>query len=183
MVHWETSYKYGKSKETEILPLITKYFKRDIQQYTNQYDNFDFYDDLYEYELKSRTNVYSKYPTTMITKNKTEKVTSKKVILLFNFTDGLYFIEYNENQFNKYQSRMFSRLGEKWDEKKHIYIPITDLKKVDLDNLYEDKKEPSFITGYGEVIEKKEVEEQQSYTVELPPVEEYKCLLPIYKRK
>jgi len=125
-----SSYTYGKAKEGIILPLLRAYFGRDIQQYPNQYDDFDFYDDIYEYEVKSRTNTYSKYSTTMITRNKTEKNTSKKVILLFNFTDGLYYIKYEPKQFNEYETRKFSRLGEKWDEKLHIYIPIKDLKKV-----------------------------------------------------
>lgn len=131
MVHWEASYKYGKAKELDILPLLRAFFKRDIQQYPNQYDDFDFYDDLTEYEVKSRTNTYSKYPTTMITRNKTQKNTLKKVILLFNFTDALYYIEYNAEQFSKYQTKMFSRAREKWDEKEHIFIPIEDLKKVE----------------------------------------------------
>ena len=132
MVHWTTSYAYGKAKELDILPLIRAFFKRDIQQYPNQYDDFDFYDEETEYEVKSRTNTYSKYPTTMITQNKTQKITSKKVKLLFNFTDGLYYIEYDKEQFSKYQTKMFSRAGEKWDEKLHIYIPISDLKKVEI---------------------------------------------------
>jgi hypothetical protein len=132
MVHWEASYKFGKAKEEEILPLLRAFFKRDIQAYPSQYDDFDFWDEETEYEVKSRTNTYSKYPTTMITKNKTTKPTEKQVILLFNFLDGLYYIEYNQEQFSKYQTKMFSRANKEWDEKEHIYIPITDLKKVEL---------------------------------------------------
>ena len=62
MVHWQQSYKFGKAKEQDILPLLRAYFKRDIHPYPNQYDDFDFYDEEYEYEVKSRTNIYSKYP-------------------------------------------------------------------------------------------------------------------------
>ncbi len=122
MVHWKQSYTYGKAKEAEILPTIRAFFKREITPYPNQYDDFDFWDEETEYEVKSRTNTYSKYPTTMITLNKTTKPTNKQVVLLFNFTDGLYYINYNQEQFSKYEKKMFSRAN--------IYIPIVDLKKV-----------------------------------------------------
>ena len=180
MVHWEASYKYGKAKELDILPLLRAFFKRDIQQYPNQYDDFDFYDDLTEYEVKSRTNTYSKYPTTMITKNKTEKPTPKKVILLFNFTDGLYYIEYNKEQFSKYQSRLFSRLGEKWDEKLHIYIPIRDLKKVEI------VEEVEEVVLTEESLDEEGVEEIKVIETPIiipPPVPIVKQKpIPIYKR-
>jgi hypothetical protein len=172
MVHWEQSYKFGKSKEADILPLLRAFFKRDIQQYPNQYDDFDFYDDETEYEVKSRTNTYSKYPTTMITQNKTQKTTSKKVILLFNFTDDLYYIEYNKSQFGKYQSRLFSRLGQSWDEKTHIFIPITDLTKVD--KPIEEPVEESVEESVEELVEEP-VEEPIEEPVEEPveePIEE-----------
>jgi hypothetical protein len=133
MVHWAQSYKFGKEKEEEILPTIRAFFKRDIQAYPNQYDDFDFWDDETEYEVKSRTNTYSKYRTTMITRNKINKPTEKQVVLLFNFIDGLYYIEYNQEQFSNYETKMFSRANEEWDEKEHIYIPIVDLKKVSLE--------------------------------------------------
>jgi hypothetical protein len=132
MVHWVQSYAFGKKKEEEVLPLITAFFKRDIKQYPNQYDDYDYFDEETEYEVKSRTNSYSKYPTTMITLNKLTKTTTKKIVLLFNFTDGLYYIEYSQEQFSKYEVRKFSRAKLEWDEKEHVYIPITDLNKVEV---------------------------------------------------
>jgi hypothetical protein len=104
---------------------LKTFFKRDIKRSENEKAKHDYYDDEYNYEVKSRTNTYSKYPTTMITENKI--CGSKKLILLFNFTDGLYYIEHNEEQFAKYERKMFSRAGYKWDEKIHVYIPIKDL--------------------------------------------------------
>ena len=130
MVHFEQSYIYGKEKEKSILPTLCEYFKRDIGAYQNQYDDFDFFDNEYEYEMKARTNKYNKYPTTMITLNKCQKVTSKKVILLFYFTDGLFYIEYEPEKFSKYEVRKFSRAQLSWDEKDHIFIPIGDLIKI-----------------------------------------------------
>ena len=116
-------YRYNKGKEAEsaVLPLIIEYFKRDIKPTTNKLDRFDFTCSNYKYELKSRNNIFSKYPTTMIAVDKLEE----NVILLFKFTDDkLAFIEYNEEQFNKYTIQLFTKYT---IPKKHIYIPICDL--------------------------------------------------------
>nr|WPF46640.1 MAG: hypothetical protein [Lake Baikal virophage 8] len=128
MVHWKHSYKFGKEQELKIHPIIRDFFKSDIKHSQNQYDKYDFYDETTNYELKSRTNPYSKYPTTMITMNKCCRCDEgKELILLFNFTDGLYFVKFDDEQFKKYPTQMFSRLNETHDEKEHIYIPIPDL--------------------------------------------------------
>jgi len=128
MVHWQLSYKYGKAQEVRIHPVIKAFFDRDIQHTQGQYDKYDFYDDKTNYEVKSRTNPYNKYPTTMITMNKCCRCDKgKNLILLFNFTDGLYYIEFDEEKFRGYQKQLFSRLQEEWDEKEHVYIPIADL--------------------------------------------------------
>jgi hypothetical protein len=125
MVFYPESYKFGKPEEAKILPLLISYFKKDIKQDPRQHAVHDYYDDNTRYEVKSRTNALNAYPTTMIPENKT--VCDKKVILLFNFTDCIAFIEYNEEKFKNYEHKMFSRARVKWDEKPYIYIPITDL--------------------------------------------------------
>ena len=117
------NYRYNKGKEAEVavLPLIIEYFKRDIKPTTNKLDRFDFTCSEYKYELKARTNNFDKYPTTMIAVDKLEP----NVILLFSFTDGkLAFIEYDEDKFNTYDVKLFTKYTV---PKKHIYIPITDL--------------------------------------------------------
>ena len=49
----------------------------------------------------------------------------ENVILLFKFTDDkLAFIEYNEEQFNKYKVELFTKYT---IPRKHICIPICDL--------------------------------------------------------
>jgi hypothetical protein len=126
MVHFENSYRYGKKQETKVLPLINDYFRRKITAYTERWAKHDYFDELdYQYELKSRTNKLTTYPDTMITFN---KITGDKpLILLFNYTDCLAYIEYNPEQFSKYKKNMFSRAQIEEDEKEHVYIPISDL--------------------------------------------------------
>ena len=101
---------------------------REIQIHPEKYAKFDFFDNTYQYELKSRTNTLAKYPTTMITYNKC--VEGTKLILLFNFLDCLAFIEYEKEKFDLYDKQMFSRANIVSDEKEHVFIPITDLKII-----------------------------------------------------
>jgi hypothetical protein len=125
--HFPNSYTFGKKHETIVLPIISKHFQKEIKQYKEQYSKFDFFDEEYDYELKSRTNKYKTYPTTMITANKVSG--DKKKIFLFYFTDGLYFIEYNKEVFDKYELKMFSRSGLEIP-KPHFLIPIEDLIEI-----------------------------------------------------
>ena len=125
MVHFEESYKYGKAKEEIILPVLKEYFSREIINTTEKYAKYDYYDDSYKYELKSRTNKKNTYPDTMITFNKcTDEF---PLILLFNYTDCLCYIEYNKDKFKNYKKKLFSRANIITDEKEHVYIPIEDL--------------------------------------------------------
>ena len=129
-MHWTDSYKYGKQQEKKVLPILKEYFKREIITSRGQYSKYDFSDDLYNYEMKSRTNRQATYPTTMITFNKLPNDTDKPLILIFNFTDCLCFIEYKREQFQAYETNMFSRLGLEFDEKPHAFIKIEDLTEI-----------------------------------------------------
>jgi len=125
MVNFEKDFEYGAIQEKKVLPMINEYFKRDIKKFENRYDKYDFFDDEYVYELKSRFNCKDKFPTTMITMNKLTE--NKKIILLFNFQDCLTYIEYDKDKFDKYDTQLFSRAKLVGDLKEHIYIDINDL--------------------------------------------------------
>lgn len=121
--------KTGLINQEVILPIIKKYFKRDINHTKGQYNKFDYEDNVYKYELKTRTNAYLKYPTTLIGCNKLEK----NAIFLFDFTDGLYYIEYNKELFDTFEIKDFvrnPRYGKIDKPQKYIYIPIDKLKII-----------------------------------------------------
>ena len=128
MVHWKDSYAFGKTQEQKIFPIIKEYFNPNITPTEGQYAKYDFIDAVTNYELKSRTCKHNNYKDTMITFNKLCNCdVDKKLILLFNFTNGLFFIEYNEIAFSQYRTDLFSRAREFGDEKLHIYIPVEHL--------------------------------------------------------
>jgi hypothetical protein len=115
-------YAIGKQSETQILPIIKEYFKRDIKQTEDKYNEFDFRDETYQYELKTRTNKMNQYPTTMTTLNKCKP----NSILLFKYTDCLAYIEYDEERFKQYEITKYTRYEDK-PTRDHIYIPVKDL--------------------------------------------------------
>jgi len=129
MVFYPKDYDFGTAEEERIHPSLINYFKREIR-WKGGKAKHDYECDNFNYEMKSRTNCYDKYPTTMITENKI--CGDKGLILLFNFTDGLYYIQYDEEKFASYERKLFSRARMKWDEKVHLYIPIKDLTPLPL---------------------------------------------------
>ena len=129
-IFYPEDYKFGTEQEDLILPRLKDFFKRDIKKSEDKFAKSDYYDEEYYYEMKSRKNTYNKYPTTMITEDKIRS--DKKLILLFNFLDGVYYIQYDKEKFSKYERQLFSRAGFDWNKKPHIYININDLTPIPL---------------------------------------------------
>jgi hypothetical protein len=128
MTTFQNDYSYGIDKENSILATLNNFFKRDISKSKDVYSNYDFSDTKYKYELKSRRNKYNAYPTTLIPKLKCKPNT----ILLFNFTDGLYYIKYNTEKFEKFDKKYFKvDRDDKIDvNKEYYYVPINQLKLI-----------------------------------------------------
>jgi hypothetical protein len=122
--------KNGEEKENQIFGIIKDYFKDDkLEQKKGKYDKYDFKGDNF-YELKNRTNKFNQYPTTLIA---LDKIIADNLILLFNFTDGLYFIKYDKKLFDTFEIKKFQR-GYRPDikdvKKDYLYIPIENLTKI-----------------------------------------------------
>lgn len=127
---YQKDYAMGIQSEKDILPQLNTYFKRNLTKTSERYCKYDFNDDKgYKYELKTRNNTYSTYPTTIIGCDKLED----KMIFLFKFTDGLYFIEYDQEQFKLFDKKLFirnARTDYKDIKKDYIFIPIKYLNKI-----------------------------------------------------
>jgi hypothetical protein len=134
MASFKNDYKMGKSQEMNILETIRQYFDDDIEQANDKYSAYDYVGRHFVYELKSRTNVYKAYPTTMIGGDKI--ISGRPQIFLFKFLDGLYYIEKDEDLFKTFVKEDFVR-NKRTDfydiKKKYIFIPIDKLKKIDND--------------------------------------------------
>ena len=124
---------FGKLKEVEIKEILEQYFNTTLQT-SSKYNLIDFYNDDIYIELKSRRNAYQKYNTTIIGSNKIDyaKSLNKKVIFVFNFIDGLFFIEYS-NIFDSFDlcEEYILRDGKK-ELKTNYHIPINLLKRINV---------------------------------------------------
>jgi len=133
---YENDRNYGFQKETEIIDLIKETFceslgETDIVNTRDLY-NTDYYPYDYEgstnktiFEMKSRRNKKTQYPTTIIPCHKINPE-GRRQIFIFNFTDACCYIEYNKELFDTFSKRMIStqRFGKVDYPKNHYEIPV-----------------------------------------------------------
>lgn len=123
----KTEYEWGIKKELECLPFISEVLD-DVIHNKETYNDFDYYTDTYDIELKSRRNKKDTYSTTITTKIKRDKAikSKKKVLWIFNFTDGLYYLNYEDHKDtlnNLPVEKFFTRNGIRYN----IEIPVSIL--------------------------------------------------------
>ena len=108
------------------------------------YKTYDWVNNDYKIELKSRNNYLNTYNTTIIGYNKVKDwqkdKTNRKYIFLFAYLDGLYEWQLNEKNYEKIggdisiKRNSFSQKPTSYstfnENKEHLYIPIKDLKKI-----------------------------------------------------
>lgn len=127
-------YATGTQAETRLLPTFNTFFKTAFEP-TGKYDPFDYISPTHTLELKTRTNRYRQYPTTLLPYSKIDhaKASPRKTIFAFNFTDGLYYIEYDPNLFSTFTTNEFQR-DDRPDhrdrQQRYIYIPIQSLLRI-----------------------------------------------------
>jgi hypothetical protein len=127
-------YAIGTTAESTLLPVFNTFFKTTFQP-TGKYDPFDYTSPTIDIELKTRTNTYRRYPTTMIPYSKVlhAKSSPRTTIFAFNFTDGLYYIEYDPTLFSSFLTNEFQR-DDRQDHRdrpqEYLYIPIQSLRPL-----------------------------------------------------
>lgn len=124
--------KYGTGLECKVINTLGEYFKEDIKKAEDMYSPFDAYSENTKYEIKSRRNKYNAYPTTIIAVDKTR--TKGRLVFVFHFLDGLYYIEYEPVIFSSFNIQNVSaiRRGGVRTEKPHYFIPIENLTKINI---------------------------------------------------
>jgi hypothetical protein len=129
---YSNDYKYGMTQEARILKTIKHFWNNpNIQKSSDKYSTYDFFDGQTYYELKSRKCSSKNYNTTMLPSG---KLYSKcEQVFLFDFTDGLYYIRYNPDEFANFERRMFEsedRIGMKGNNREYVFIPINRLIRI-----------------------------------------------------
>ncbi len=123
---------YGLAKQAELFDTINTFFGGDLKETTYKYAKYDFYSDNCIYELKSRKCKLEDYKETLLPFSKIIKGKNKQ-IFIFNFENGLYYIEYSKELFDTFDVRPFKRnslFDKDFTEKPYIYIPTNKLSKI-----------------------------------------------------
>lgn len=102
---------------------------------TSNFHPLDFEGDKYLLEIKTRTNRYDKYPTSLIPASKINycKKQNKETYFIFIFTDSTYYIKYDEQLFKTFDIKPFKRCDriDHTDKlQNYYYIPIKNLSKL-----------------------------------------------------
>jgi hypothetical protein len=120
---------FGFKSENILLNKIKKLYGQNIKK-TNMYHIFDYENENYLIELKTRRIFYNQYKDIMIGLNKLKfaETSEKKCIFLWKMKNGLYMWEFNKNN---YSVRMGGRCDRGIDERKMCgYIDTKLLIKV-----------------------------------------------------
>lgn len=126
---------YGHTNENEILSLLNSIFSdtfRHTRELHGPYCNYDFEGNSgKKIEMKSRRIKHDAFSETIIPVHKCKNRNSPNVFV-FQFIDGIYYIEYDSDKFdNDYEIKnIVSRRKDKFEDKPHYFIPVCDLIKM-----------------------------------------------------
>jgi hypothetical protein len=132
MIDRRKDLKYGFEIEDKILSYLNNNVDKTIIK-TEPYHSYDYFCEKSNtyYELKSRRNNHDKYPDTMVGHNKLRWAKEHQdfnYVFLFNFTDGLYYHNYNNSK--DYDVRVAGRCDRGQPElNKYFFIKKDDLLK------------------------------------------------------
>jgi len=123
---------FGNMNEISVLEIIKKHFNDEtIKKVEKKYSVFDFEGKNSRYELKSRRCESKTYLDTMVGVNKLESV-GDNFIFLFKFTDGLFYIKYEKEIFDKFRRGKGGRYDRGRPEiKDYLFIPKERLTKIE----------------------------------------------------
>jgi hypothetical protein len=132
-----------KHYEPDIFELYGDVKRTGKKELRTHFKIYDWVNQDYKIELKSRNNEYAVFPDTMIGWNKVEEwgkdETDKRYYFLFGFLDGLYEWELTQASYDALPDGCVRKVKVATptteyttfnEEKEHLYIPIENLKKI-----------------------------------------------------
>ena len=123
---------YGTAKEDGVIQHLQVHFKESIAKSVYQYSSYDAESENTKYEIKCRRIKHDTFKTTIIGCNKTR--TKGRLVFVFCYTNGLYYIEYNKEKFDTYDIKQVGaiRSGGLYTVEPHFEIPIEHLTRIDI---------------------------------------------------
>lgn len=135
---FKNDLKFGLEKELEVIDILKLNFDDEVDiQNTKDIYGDDYY--IYDFEAKSGTSWELKarrirkyqFPTTIVPVSKI-RITDKKQIFIFNFTDACCSIEYDKELWETFEIKdvCTQRFGKMDSPKPHYHLPIKYLKDL-----------------------------------------------------
>lgn len=126
---------YGLSNESKILLIIKNVFSKNIEKSKYKYSKYDYFDkqSKYIFELKTRRITHNQYPTALLN---VCKINYKNLIIIYEYTDGLFYIKYDEELFKSFNSNL-QRIHNYNQIQDVIHIPYQFLTKFTIDDTIE----------------------------------------------
>jgi hypothetical protein len=118
-----------------ILPIICNYFtsQTNIRKSKHKYTYFDFESDEGYFEVKGRNCRFNQYDTTLIPMSKIRfaQRCNRPFFFIFKYTDGIYYIRYDETIFSNFDVKEQYRVNRGVKEtSQHMHIPIILLTEI-----------------------------------------------------
>lgn len=120
-------WQYGIEQEKKIKPELEKKFGS-LKEPKTKYSKFDFFNDNYFIEIKSRKCKSSLYDTSLLPAEKIDEQFTQQVFV-FNFIDCVKYIYYDKEKFNKFTLKIFNR-NSNYPPKFYYYIPLTEMETL-----------------------------------------------------
>ena len=126
----KTDRDFGEAGEMKAYSAL-KFFDPSLILHEKRYDEIDFIGEKADVELKTRTCKYGVFPDIMIGANKGSKLkVGKKMFFAFQFTNGIWYIEYTEEAFSNIDIKLFKRNGSIYKPQPCYFIPLDRLTKL-----------------------------------------------------
>lgn len=125
-----TNYNFGKKKERQIRPILTRYFNDNLRQ-TSTFCPWDFIGTSgATYEVKSRKISARHWPDTILAVNKI-KANVLTQYFVFNFTDRIMYIKYDPSIFAFFPKELSGSIEPSTGRQKiYFKIPINALTEM-----------------------------------------------------
>ena len=113
-----------------VVELLTNFYDEPMTETKHKYDAFST---TTKYKIKSRRCRYNTFLTTTIPVHKVRSVT-ERLVFVFHFTDGLYYIVYDKDMFETFEQETitYHRTGGLNEPVLHFMIPIKHLTRIDI---------------------------------------------------
>ena len=122
---------FGSNGEKHALNLIKTVFGGNVMQTQYIYTKFDFYNESYLFEVKTRNICSSKFKTALIN---TGKIIDRNIIFMFQYLDKILYIRYDKEIFDTFEIEYTKKLNTVLTTDDVYHIPIYCLTEINSDS-------------------------------------------------